>query len=49
MALTRYLLYFLGIGLATWLLTALEIWSPGSLRMQAQGKPPRVASLVDRR
>jgi hypothetical protein len=34
MALTRYLLYFLGIGLATWLLTALEIWSPGSLRMQ---------------
>jgi hypothetical protein len=34
MALSRYLLYFLGIGLLTWLLTALEIWSPGSLRLQ---------------
>ena len=34
MALIRYLLYFLGIGLLTWLLTALEIWSPGSLKLQ---------------
>jgi hypothetical protein len=34
MALIRYLLYFLGIGLITWLLTALEISSPGSLNLQ---------------
>lgn len=34
MALIRYLLYFLGVGLITWLLTALEISSPGSLRLQ---------------
>ena len=34
MALIRYLLYFLGIGLFTWLLTALEISSPGSLKLQ---------------
>ena len=34
MAPIRYLLYFLGIGLLTWLLTALEIASPGSLRLQ---------------
>lgn len=33
MALIRYLLYFLGIGLVTWLLAALEIWSPGSLKL----------------
>lgn len=34
MAAIRYLLYFLGIGLLTWLLTALEIASPGSLNLQ---------------
>jgi hypothetical protein len=34
MALIRYLLYFLGIGLLTWMLTALEISSPGSLKLQ---------------
>jgi hypothetical protein len=34
MALIRYLLYFLGIGLMTWLLTVLEIASPGSLNLQ---------------
>jgi hypothetical protein len=34
MALIRYLLYFLGIGLLTWLLTFLEISSPGSLKLQ---------------
>jgi len=33
MALIRYLLYFLGIGLITWLLVSLELWSPGSLRL----------------
>lgn len=34
MALIRYLIYFLGIGLLTWLLTSLEISSPGSLKLQ---------------
>jgi len=34
MALIRYLLYFLGIGLVTWLLTMLEISAPGSLSLQ---------------
>jgi hypothetical protein len=34
MAAIRYFLYFLGIGLLTWLLTALEIASPGSLNLQ---------------
>ncbi len=34
MALIRYLLYFLGIGLITWLLTMLEISAPGSLNLQ---------------
>jgi len=34
MALIRYLLYFLGIALFTWMLTALEIASPGSLNLQ---------------
>lgn len=33
MALLRYLLYFLGIGLVTGLLAALEIMSPGSLKL----------------
>ena len=34
MALIRYLLYFLGIGFLTWLLSFLEISSPGSLQLQ---------------
>ncbi len=34
MALIRYLLYFLGIALFTWMLTSLEIASPGSLNLQ---------------
>jgi len=34
MALIRYLLYFLGVGLLTWLLTALEVAAPGSLNLQ---------------
>lgn len=33
MALIRYVLYFLGIGLVAWLLAMLEIWSPGSLKL----------------
>lgn len=34
MVLIRYLLYFVGIALLTWLLAAIEISSPGSLRLQ---------------
>ncbi len=34
MALIRYGLYFFGIGLVTWFLAQLEIWSPGSLQLQ---------------
>jgi hypothetical protein len=34
MAPIRYILYFLGIALITWMLTALEIASPGSLNLQ---------------
>jgi hypothetical protein len=34
MALFRYFLYFVGVGFFTWLLTALEISSPGTLRLQ---------------
>ena len=34
MALIRYILYILGIALFTWMLTALEIASPGSLNLQ---------------
>ena len=34
MALIRYILYFLGIGLLTWVLTGLEKASPGSLSLQ---------------
>lgn len=34
MALIRYVLYFFGIGVLTWILTALEIASPGSLNLQ---------------
>ena len=33
MALIRYLAYFIGVGLATWALTSLEISSPGSLEL----------------
>jgi hypothetical protein len=33
MALIRYLFYFLGIGFFTWLLVALEISAPGSLKL----------------
>ena len=29
----RYLAYFLGVALITWMLTQVEIWSPGSLRL----------------
>ena len=35
LVLLRYLAYFFGIALCTWLLTQLEILSPGSLRLQA--------------
>lgn len=34
MALVRYISYFIGIGLVTWLLTRLELSDPGSLRLQ---------------
>lgn len=34
MALIRYVLYFLGIALCTWVLTAIEIAAPGSLNLQ---------------
>lgn len=33
MALLRYLFYFLGVGVVTGLLAALEIWFPGSLKL----------------
>ncbi len=33
MAWLRYPLYFFGVALVTWLLTRMEIWSPGSLRL----------------
>ncbi len=33
MAIFRYVFYFLGIALFTWLLTMLEITSPGSLKL----------------
>lgn len=33
MAWIRYLLYFVGVAFVTWLLTSMEIWSPGSLRL----------------
>ncbi|MEX2494840.1 MAG: hypothetical protein WD448_02060 [Woeseia sp.] len=34
MALARYTLYFIGVALVTWILTWIEISSPGSLRLQ---------------
>jgi hypothetical protein len=39
MALIRYVLYFFGIALVTWLLTLLEIASPGTLQPQAYLEP----------
>lgn len=39
MALLRYLFYFLGIALVTWLLTLLEIASPGGLKLQIYTYP----------
>jgi len=33
MAIFRYVFYFFGIALCTWLLTMLEITSPGSLKL----------------
>ena len=39
MALLRYLCYFLGVGLFTWLLVAMEISSPGSLRLHVFVEP----------
>ena len=33
MAIFRYVFYFLGIALVTWLLTMMEITSPGSLKL----------------
>jgi hypothetical protein len=39
MALKRYALYFVGIALATWLLTQLEILSPGGLMLQTYTYP----------
>ena len=34
MAVTRYILYFLCTALMTWVLTRIEIASPGSLQLQ---------------
>ena len=39
MALIRYALYFVGIALVTWLLTQLEILSPGGLMLQTYTNP----------
>lgn len=39
MALIRYALYFVGIALVTWLLTQLEILSPGGLMLQTYSNP----------
>ena len=33
MAWLRYLVYFFGVAFVTWLLTRMELWSPGSLRL----------------
>ncbi len=35
----RYLLYFVGISLLTWLLTQMEITAPGSLRLLVYAHP----------
>ncbi len=39
MALLRYILYFFGVAIITWLLTQLEISSPGSLRLHVFPDP----------
>ena len=39
MALIRYILYFFGVAIVTWLLTQLEIMSPGGLRLQIYTYP----------
>ncbi|MFQ5983857.1 MAG: hypothetical protein ACE5KS_10865 [Woeseiaceae bacterium] len=39
MALLRYLLYFLGVAVITWLLTQLEISSPGGLKLHIYPDP----------
>lgn len=33
MAWFRYLIYFLAVAFVTWLLTSMELWSPGSLKL----------------
>ena len=35
----RYILYFLGIAVLTWLLTQMEIIAPGSLRLLEYSDP----------
>ena len=42
MALLRYILYFFGVATITWLLTQLEISSPGSLKLQIYHSPADV-------
>ena len=39
MALLRYILYFFGVAIITWLLTQLEISSPGSLKLHIYANP----------
>jgi hypothetical protein len=39
MALLRYVLYFFGVAIVTWLLTGLEILSPGSLKLHIYPNP----------
>jgi len=39
MALVRYILYFAGIALVTWLFTWLEIHSPGALKLHVPANP----------
>jgi len=39
MALLRYVLYFFGVAIITWLLTQLEISSPGGLKLQIYSNP----------
>jgi len=39
MALLRYILYFFGVAIITWLLTQLEISSPGSLKLHIYPSP----------
>ena len=39
MALLRYILYFFGVAIITWLLTQLEISSPGSLKLHVFPNP----------